>query len=160
LDVPEPDGAGEATRNNELAVGRQGHADDPLGVPLELLEFLAVSRVPQPQRLVRAAREDALTVLREDGAADVLGMSDKFPDLTDLHVRRGRGNASLQFRPDRDLLEPLFQADAVEALDVGQGLLVPEGGALLKASLDRHLCLVGEVPPGVPYGDLCLAGLG
>src|SRR5207244_3962604 len=73
----------------------------------EPAHLLAALDVPQPDRLVVAARQDALTVGREDGPVQLLGMSLQLPLLAGAqledaqHVVHAAGQNKLAVRRER-----------------------------------------------------------
>ena len=58
VDVPDEEVAAVADRGQPLAVGAEGDGVDVVGMPVELVQLLAVGDVPDPDRLVdRPGRE-------------------------------------------------------------------------------------------------------
>src|SRR5271166_3815919 len=132
--LPQPHGLVQAAGQDELAVRRDGHAPDPVGVPEEPRHLLAALDVPQPYRLVVAGRQDALAVRREDGPVQLPRVSLQLPllpaaQLEDAqHIVHAAGQNELAVWRERHagnslgFADELADADAAKAAETAEGI--------------------------------------
>ena len=65
----------QACRGELSAVGREGHGQDQLGMPLEALDLLPGGRLSEPDRVVEPGRRDGLAIGAPGHGVDRVGMT-------------------------------------------------------------------------------------
>src|SRR5262249_21082328 len=122
-----PHGLVQAAGQAEVAVRRDGHTPDPVGVTEEPAHLRAALDIPQPHRLVVAGRQDALAVGCEDGPVQLLRVPLQLPLLAGAqledaqHVVHAPGQDELAVRRERHAGDPHRvvgeRAEAAEAAE-------------------------------------------